>query len=178
MSSQESQRRSEQHQPSQEGQQPHVRDNWETSFEGMLHAAVETLFTYRPIVERLAGANQDEEIQELIRERKLSLVDRLGGIAWEEVTDLAIDLSRVPAREQVEKPILRSAEVDDPYKVAWNVVETWREALQQLGQMRRQADLTEEEEFDDYHDELNRLYRRVCHDLELPWPPPIRDVDN
>ncbi|MFN8458115.1 MAG: hypothetical protein U0401_26265 [Anaerolineae bacterium] len=42
--------------------------------------------------------------------------------------------------------------------------------------MSKVSELTKDEEFDDYHDELNRLYRQVCHQLGLPWPPPVRDV--
>lgn len=156
--------------------QPPIQDNWETSFEGMLHAAIDNLFTYRPIVERLVGNDQNEAMQELVRERKLSLGERLGDIAREEVMDLMIDLSRVQTKEQISQSALPSAEASDPYNIAWNLVETWREALQQLGQMSKLSDLTEEEELDDYHDELNRLYRRVCHELNLPWPPPVRDV--
>lgn len=175
MSSLESQHRDESHQSVSEDQSP-IQDNWEASFEGMLHAAIDTLFTYRPIVERLAGNDQNESIQELVRERKLSLVERLGDISREEVMDLALDLHRIQAREQVSQPTLPPEEASDPYSLAWNLVETWRESLQQLGQMPRLTDLKEEEELDDYHDELNRLYRRVCHELSLPWPPPVRDV--
>lgn len=177
MNSLESQHQDERHQPVSEDQSS-IQDNWETSFEGMLHAAIDTLFTYRPVVERLAANDQDEVIQELVNERKLSLVERLGDIAREEVMDLATDLSRIQAREQVSQPTVPPAEASDPYNLAWNLVETWREALQQLGQMSRLSDLKEEEELDDYHDELNRLYRRVCNDLGLPWPPPVRDVIN
>lgn len=175
MSIQESQHSYEDHQPVQQDQSP-VQDNWETSFEGMLHAAIDTLFTYRPIVERLTENDQNEAMQELVREGKLSLVERLGDIAREEVMDLALDLSRVQAREHISQSALPSAEVSDPYDIAWDLVETWREALQQLGQMSRPSDLKEDEELDDYHDELNRLYRQVCHDLRLPWPPPVRSM--
>lgn len=174
MNSQESQHRRKRHQATHQDQVT-IQDNWETSFEGILHTAIDTLLTYRPVVERLAGNDQNEAMQELVRERKLALVERLGDIAREEVMDLAIDLNRVQAREQASQPALPSAEASDPYDLAWNLVETWREALQQLGQMSRLRDLTEEEELDDYHDELNRLYRRVCHELSLPWPPPIRN---
>lgn len=173
MSTQEHERHGERYQPVQQDQAP-LQDNWAASVEGILHMAVDTLFTYGPVVERLAGNDQNEAIQELIRERKLALVERLGDIAREEVMDLATDLSRVQAREQGSQPALPPAEASDPHDIAWNLVETWREALQQLGQMPRLTDLTEEEELDDYHDELNRLYRRVCHDLQLPWPPPAR----
>lgn len=177
MSNHESQRRHKGYQPVQEDQSS-VQDNWETSFEGVLHAAVDTLFTYRPIIERLAGNDENQAMQELVRERKLSLVERLRDTAWEEVMDLALDLGQVQAREHVSQPTLPPAEASDPYDLAWNLVETWREALQQLEQMPRLTDLKEEEELDDYHDELNRLYRRVCHELNLPWPPPVRDVIN
>ena len=176
MSSRATQRRYEQSQPVQENQP--IQNNWETSFEGRLHAAVDTLFTYRPIVERLAGNDKTEAMQELVRERKLALVERLGDIAREEVMDLAIDLSQVQAREPVSPPTLQPAKASDPYDIAFNLVEAWKEALQKLGQMPRLSDLTEEEQFDDYHDELNRLHRQVCHDLGLPWPPPLRDVVN
>lgn len=175
MSSQEKERHNECDPFIQRGQPP-IQDNWETSFEGMLHAAIDTLFTYRPVVERLVGNDQNEAIQELVRERKLSLIERLGDIAREEVMDLAIDLRQVQTREQISQPALPSVEASDPYDIAWNLVETWRDALQQLGQMSRLSDLKEDEDFDDYHDELNRLYRRVCHELSLPWPPPVRDV--
>jgi hypothetical protein len=57
MSSSASQRRYEQAPPIQ-GDQPPAQDNWETSFEGRLQAAIDTLFTYRPIVERLAVKRQ------------------------------------------------------------------------------------------------------------------------
>jgi hypothetical protein len=173
MTRRDKQPRYEQDQPIQQDQPP-VQDNWEISFEGVLHTAIETLFTYRPVVERLAGNDNNEAMQELVRERKLSLAERLGDIAREEVMDVAIDLGRVQAREQISSPTLPPAEARDPYDLAWNLVETWKEALQQLGQMSRLSDLKEEEEFDDYHDELNRLYRRVCSELNLPWPPPAR----
>lgn len=175
MNSQESQSRYERHHPFQEEQTP-LQDNWGPTFEGRLHAAIDTLFTYRPLVERLAGNDQNEAIQELIRERKLSLVERLGDMAREEVMDLAIDLSQLQAREHVSQPALPPAEVNDPYDIAWNLVETWQKALQELGQMSRLSDLKEDEDFDDYHDELNRLYRQVCSELRLPWPPPPRNV--
>lgn len=174
MSSKESQRQDEGHQAIQQEQSP-IQNNWETSFEGTLHIAIDTLFTYRLVVERLAG-NDNEDIRQLVRERKLALVERLGDIAREEVMDLAIDLRQVQTREQISQPALPSAEASDPYEIAWNLVETWRDALQQLGQMSRLTDLKEEEDLDDYHDELNRLYRRVCHELSLPWPPAVRDV--
>jgi hypothetical protein len=154
--------------------QPLIQDNEESSFEGLLHAAIDTLFTYRSVVERLAGNDQNEELQELVRERKLALVERLGDIAREEVLDLAIDLSQLQAREQVSQPVLPPAEAIVPYDIAYNLVETWKEALQQLRRMPRLSDLKEDEDFDDYHDELNRLYRHVCNDLGLPWPPPAR----
>ena len=173
--SRDSQRRYEQYQPVKEDQPP-VQDNWESSFEGRLHAAIDTLFTYRPAVERLAGNDQNEAMQALVRERKLALVERLEGIAWEEVMDLAIDLRQVQAREQVSQPTLQPAEASDPYDIAFNLVAAWKEALQQLGQMPKLSDLTEDEDFDDYHDELNRLHRHVCNELRLPWPPPVRDV--
>jgi hypothetical protein len=174
MTRRDKQRRYEQDQPIQQDQPP-VQDNWEISFEGVLHAAIDTLFTYRPVVERLAGNDNNEAMQELVRERKLSLAERLSDIAREEVMDVAIDLGRVQVREQISSPTLPLAEAKDPYDIAWNLVATWQKALQQLGQMSRLSDL-KEEDFDDYHDELNRLYRQVCHDLGLPWPPPARDA--
>jgi hypothetical protein len=173
MSSPDRQRRYERSQPIQKDQPP-VQDNWETSFEGRLQTAVDTLFTYRPIVERLAENEQNEAMQELVRERKLSLVERLRDTAWEEVMDLALDLGQIQAREQTTQPALPSAEVTDPYDIAWNLVEAWKGALKELGQMPRLGDLTENDEYDDYHDELSRLYRQVCRDLRLPWPPPAR----
>ena len=60
-------------------------------------------------LESYMSDDQNEAMQALVRERKLALVERLEGIAWEEVMDLAIDLRQVQAREQVSQPTLQPA---------------------------------------------------------------------
>lgn len=59
----------------------------------------------------------------------------------------------------------------DPYDLA--EVEFMRrvEALQEVGEMRRASQIQTEEELDDHFDALSRLYRQVCGEMALPWPP-------
>lgn len=188
MSSQDRERRNEQYQPHPEDHLP-IPDNWETSFDGRLLEAVKHLLTNRQVVERLAGNNETEEAQSMVRDWELATVERLRDTAWEGVMDLTTGLRQIQAREPVlqtaaqtdlqinaarqKEPAVKSGEAPDPYAIAWNLVEHWKEALQQLGQLTRPEDLATEGQFDDYHDELNRLYGQVCHNLGLPWPPPV-----
>lgn len=44
--------------------------------------------------------------------------------------------------------------------------------LQEMGELRRASDISNEEELDDHFDDLSRLYRQVCGELGLDWPPP------
>lgn len=50
------------------------------------------------------------------------------------------------------------------------------EVLQQAGEMRRASQIETEEELDEHFDELSRLYRQVCGEMSLPWPPPPLDT--
>ena len=49
---------------------PPTRDDWEMSFIGNMTGAVDTLFTYKPIVEKLQGLEGDEQVQAFARQWK------------------------------------------------------------------------------------------------------------
>lgn len=50
------------------------------------------------------------------------------------------------------------------------------EVLQEAGEMRRASQIETEEELDEHFDALSRLYRQVCGEMGLPWPPPPLDA--
>ena len=60
----------------------------------------------------------------------------------------------------------------DLYEVAELIYAAKVESLKEIGELRRAAEITSEEELDDHFDELARVYRQVCLELGLAWPPP------
>ena len=65
----------------------------------------------------------------------------------------------------------------DFYEVAEFIFMSRVEQLQQQGEMSRPSQITTEEELDDHFDDLSRLYRQVCWEMDLAWPPPPIDDD-
>lgn len=64
----------------------------------------------------------------------------------------------------------------DPYVLAEAEFIRQVEVLQQAGEMRRASQIETEEELDEHFDALSRLYRQVCGEMGLPWPPPALDT--
>lgn len=64
----------------------------------------------------------------------------------------------------------------DPYALAEAEFMRRVEVLQQAGEMRRASQIETEEELDEHFDALSRLYRQVCGEMGLPWPPPTLDM--
>lgn len=60
----------------------------------------------------------------------------------------------------------------DLYEVAEFIFMARVEQLQAIGELRRASEITDEDELDDHFDDLSRLYRQVCGELGLAWPPP------
>ena len=63
----------------------------------------------------------------------------------------------------------------DPYDLAEAHFTAEVERLQQAGELRRASQITDEEELDDHFDDLSRLYRQICREMGLAWPPPAVD---
>lgn len=63
----------------------------------------------------------------------------------------------------------------DLYEVAEFIFMARVEQMQAIGELRRASEITDEEELDDHFDDLSRLYRQVCGELGLAWPPPAVD---
>lgn len=59
----------------------------------------------------------------------------------------------------------------DPYDLAEAEFMRRVEALQGVGEMRYASQIETEEELDEHFDALSRLYRQVCKEMALPWPP-------
>lgn len=60
----------------------------------------------------------------------------------------------------------------DPYVLAEVEFMHRVEVLQEAGEMLRPSQIETQEELDEHFDELSRLYRQVCGEMDLPWPPP------
>ena len=74
-----------------------------------------------------------------------------------------------------ERDISGQSEID-PYEVAELIFMARVERMQQQGEMSRPSQIISEEELDDHFDDLSRLYRQVCQEMGLEWPPtPIDD---
>jgi hypothetical protein len=63
----------------------------------------------------------------------------------------------------------------DPYDLAEARFAAEVERLQQVGELRRASQITDEEELEDHFDDLSRLYRQTCREMGLSWPPPAID---
>ena len=81
----------------QEG--PPVTDQWEMSFMGNLASTVDTLFTYKPIVEKLQGTAGNEAVQAFVRQWKQAVNLHLEETAWLVVENFLTDLERFQAGE-------------------------------------------------------------------------------
>ena len=64
----------------------------------------------------------------------------------------------------------------DPYGLAEAEFMRRVEALQEVGEMLRPSQIETQEELDEHFDELSRLYRQVCGEMDLPWPPPTKKL--
>lgn len=73
--------------------------------------------------------------------------------------------------EQVNTKPTGEGPTTDPYDLAEAEFMRRVEALQEIGEMRRASQIQTEEELDDHFDTLSRLYRQVCKEMALPWPP-------
>ncbi len=67
------------------------------SFAGSLANAVDTLFTYKTIVERLQGTAGDENIQTFVRHSKQALNRQLEETAWSTIEQVVADLDLLQA---------------------------------------------------------------------------------
>jgi hypothetical protein len=65
-----------------------------------------------------------------------------------------------------------SSEID-PYEAALAIYQTRVEELQQQGLLRRPSEIVDEWELEDHWDDLRRLYRQTCLEMDLAWPPPL-----
>jgi hypothetical protein len=63
----------------------------------------------------------------------------------------------------------------DPYDRAEAVFNARLEQLQREGKIRRASEIADEWEQDDHFDDLSRLYRQICLEMGLEWPPPAKD---
>ncbi len=63
----------------------------------------------------------------------------------------------------------------DPYDRVEAVFNARLEQLQREGKIRRPSEITDEWEQDDHFDDLSRLYRQICLEMGLEWPPPAKD---
>ncbi len=59
----------------------------------------------------------------------------------------------------------------DPYAMALAIYQIRVKQLKEYGLLRRETDITDEEELDNHFDELAREYKAVCGQLGLAWPP-------
>lgn len=64
----------------------------------------------------------------------------------------------------------------DLYEVAEFIFLARVEHLKEIGELRRETEITTEEELDDHFEALSREYRQVCRELGLDWPPPSLEV--
>lgn len=76
---------------------PPIEDEWEMSFAGTLSEAVETLFTYRPIVEKLQETPGDKTIDAFVQGWKLSMIRHLELAAQMAVGTFLAELERFQA---------------------------------------------------------------------------------
>lgn len=80
-------------------------------------------------------------------------------------------LSNVGRKLFPEESPADSITTDDPYVVAEAEFIARLKALQEMGRLRRPSQITDEYEQDDHFDDLMRLYRQVCWEMGLDWPP-------
>ena len=85
-------RQPEQQPDNQEPLEPTQEDQREQSFGTAMRQAVDDLFTYEPIAEKLRELKEDERIQVLIERRKQALVDALEEQGWRSVDDVLAEL--------------------------------------------------------------------------------------
>ena len=78
---------------------PPTRDEWEMSFVGNMAGAVDTLFTYKPILKKLQGLESDEQVQSFVRQWKQVVNLHLEETAWVSVESFLADLDRLQAGE-------------------------------------------------------------------------------
>ncbi len=78
--------------------EPPTKDDWEMSFAGTLTNAVDTLFTYKPIVEKLQGLEEDEDTQAFVRRWKQALGLHLEETAWLAVENFLTDFEHFQAQ--------------------------------------------------------------------------------
>jgi hypothetical protein len=78
---------------------PPTRDEWEMSFIGNMTGAVDTLFTYKPIVEKLQGLEGDEQVQNFVQQWKQVVNLYLEETAWTAVESFLADFERLQAGE-------------------------------------------------------------------------------
>lgn len=65
----------------------------------------------------------------------------------------------------------------DPYEEALKVLNAERERLQQAGEMLRASEIGTEEELEEHFDQQSRLYRQICLEMGLAWPPPLLEAE-
>ncbi len=63
----------------------------------------------------------------------------------------------------------------DPYDRAETVYNARVEQLKREGKLRRPSEITSEREQDDHFDDLSRIFKQVCLELGLNWPPPFKE---
>ena len=69
------------------------------SFIGNMTGAVDTLFTYKPILEKLQGLEGDEQVQTFVRQWKQVVNLHLEETAWVAVESFLADFDRLQAGE-------------------------------------------------------------------------------
>ncbi len=69
------------------------------SLMGNLTSTVDTLFTYKPIVEKLRGTTENEAVQAFVRQWKQAVNLHLEETAWLVVENFLTDLERFQAGE-------------------------------------------------------------------------------
>jgi hypothetical protein len=65
----------------------------------------------------------------------------------------------------------------DPYEKALKILDAERERLQQAGEMLRASEIETEEELEEHFDQQSRLYRQICLEMGLAWPPPLLEAE-
>ena len=78
---------------------PPTRDEWEMSFVGNMTGAVDALFTYKPILEKLQGLEGDEQVQTFVRQWKQVVNLHLEETGWLAVESFLTDFDRLQAGE-------------------------------------------------------------------------------
>jgi hypothetical protein len=73
--------------------EPTVEEQWEKSFGVAIRKAIDDLFTYQPIAERLQQSEGDERAKLLVSEHKLILVEQIEELAGRTITELLDQLS-------------------------------------------------------------------------------------